>query len=213
MKKLIVVLGLLVLPLVSKASTQVYTFMNGQGFDPSYSTTVPRYAFLGDGSGWDYELNQATTLMAVLGIAGTSTPTTVTVTTDLPTPTPTPIPTPTLVSLQPSVGDIAPVEAADGQVTCTNTFVNFYGNEVVCSNTNSELSAYFTTLTESNDYGHITAPTQDYQLTDVLSPRTSNFQIRPNTHDNIGAGVSISYILKDQSGQTVGDETTITLAN
>ena len=85
MNKYLIVLVLLVFPLVSKADSAVYTFMNGQGFDPSYSTEVPRYAFLGDGNGWDYKLDKATTLMSVLGLDSTSTPSTITVTTGLPT--------------------------------------------------------------------------------------------------------------------------------
>lgn len=68
----------------ASAVSQVFTFMNGQGFDPSYSITKPRYAFLMDGSGWDNKLNAATTLASVLGLDNSTTPTTITVTSGLP---------------------------------------------------------------------------------------------------------------------------------
>jgi hypothetical protein len=87
---LLVLLGFLGFS-IAKAET-VYMFQDGTGFDPAFSTTVPRYGFLQNGDGWDYKLNEATSLSKVLGIDTQSpvlaspTPTSIVVTNPFTTP-------------------------------------------------------------------------------------------------------------------------------
>lgn len=104
MKKYLILGVLILLPLVSKAQTQIFGFMNGNFYNLAGDL---KYACLMDGNCYDYSTQQIISLSQILGLSS-STPQTIIVTSGLPTstptttiqtPTPQPIPPPQLQQL------------------------------------------------------------------------------------------------------------------
>ena len=79
MKKYLIISLLIFAPILAKADTTVYGFMNGLFYDPTYSLQNPRFGCLPDGNCYDYKAGQNTTLSQILGLS-TSTPQTLTIT-------------------------------------------------------------------------------------------------------------------------------------
>lgn len=140
MRKFAIILGLMLIPLFTKADTTIYGFMNGQFYDVNGNL---KYGCLMDGSCYDYTNATMTTLSLILGL-NTTTPTTITLSQGLPTPTPTPtpiyvyLPAPTPTPSEALVGGITqPTPTPSSAPTIIFNPINFIGNITSFTTTSS----------------------------------------------------------------------------
>lgn len=146
MKKYLIVLALVFLPLVSKADTQVFGFMNGSFYDANGNALA--ICFLNQTC-----LKADNTVVSLADFLGlsTSTPSTITITSGLPTSTP--VSQPVVIPSQPSqpVGDSVPVDTTPPQLLQVQYWQGVNGDQIAgysgCGSANS-CSTYYQVQSE-----------------------------------------------------------------